>query len=96
MIISAKDSVDVYEHMYETEFTSCNPQPVIASGLLFLPHHKRTKLLLLCYDHGTEIRREREITMNGEQTLCLAAIDGYAVAFPDYVGLGIKKKINSI
>ncbi|MFN8315223.1 MAG: lipase family protein [Chitinophagales bacterium] len=93
MIISAKDSVDVYEITYETQFMECNPQPVIASGLFFLPHHKRTNLPLLCYDHGTEIRREREITMNGEQTLCLGfATDGYAVAFPDYVGLGIGEK----
>jgi|JI6StandDraft_1071083.scaffolds.fasta_scaffold81504_1 hypothetical protein len=93
LILTAKDSVDVYELTYETKYTDCNPQPVIASGLFFVPHLKKGKLPLLCYDHGTEIRKERSITMNGEQSLCLGfATDGYAVAFPDYVGLGIGEK----
>lgn len=91
IIIKAKDSVDVYEILYNSHYPT--GESVVASGLYFLPRSQKTDLPLLCYDHGSELRRARKVANTGEQTIAyIFASDGYAVAMPDYFGLGESEK----
>ncbi len=91
MIIAAKADVEVYEIVYESGYV--DGSLAITSGLYFLPKGDRSNLPLLSYNHGTEVWQDRKISMRGEKSLCLGfATDGYAVAYPDYFGLGISNK----
>lgn len=91
MIVKAKDSVDVYEILYNSHYPT--GEAVVASGLYFLPRGKKTDLPLLSYNHGSELRKARKVSLSGEQTICfIFATDGYAVMMPDYFGLGAGEK----
>lgn len=87
-ITPVKYGVDVYELIYSTCYNdSCF---VKASGMYFVPQGKTKKPCpTMLYNHGTVIRPKRTgIDYNGESTICLMfATDGYAVLWPDYVGL---------
>ncbi len=86
--------VDIYEIDYWTEWH--DGTPIKASGMYFLPQGKTTDLPLMTYHHGTIIiKKRRGLDYNGESAICLAfAVDGYAVAWPDYVGLGRGEKFH--
>jgi pimeloyl-ACP methyl ester carboxylesterase len=91
MILRAKDSVDVYELIYQSQFL--DGKPAITSGLYFLPKNRLEPLPMLLYTHGTELWQDRKVNLRGEKSLCFGfATDGYAVAYPDYFGLGVSSK----
>ncbi len=84
--------VDVYEIIYNTCWhdSSC----IKASGLYFVPKSDKA-LPLMVYHHGTKIEKKRKVKLGGEIAICMGfAADGYAVAFPDYVGLGKGEKFH--
>lgn len=83
-------TVDVYELIYYT--TWHDGTPVKASGLYYVPKEEGTTLKafpMICYHHGTQIKKERKVKLGGEQAICIGmATDGYLVVRPDYIGLG--------
>ncbi|MES2139117.1 MAG: lipase family protein [Bacteroidota bacterium] len=83
--------IDVFEVIYET--TWHDGTSVEASGIFFLPRKKEKEFPMICYHHGTQVVKERNIAFTGEQAICIAfSTSGYMVAFPDYIGLGNSKK----
>ncbi|MBL0019705.1 MAG: hypothetical protein IPP17_25555 [Bacteroidetes bacterium] len=61
---------------------------VMASGLIFC-RMPLEAIPLVAYGHGTRLQKERLWNMKGEESICaFFAADGYAVAMPDYLGLG--------
>lgn len=86
-----KNPLDVFEVIYET--TWYDGTPVDASGIFFLPRQKGKEFPMICYHHGTQTVKDRQITFTGEQAICTAfCASGYMVAFPDYIGLGDGKR----
>lgn len=87
-IVPVNNGVDILE----LEYTSAMPDgsPVTASGLVFIPRgYTKRKTAMMVYHHGTDLVRERQVNLKGEQTICLVfAADGYVVLMPDYFGLG--------
>jgi hypothetical protein len=84
--------VDIYEIIYSTCWhdSTC----IKASGLYFLPKNA-VKPPMLVYHHGTQIEKERKVKLGGEIAICMGyATDGYAVLFPDYIGLGKGEKFH--
>ncbi|MFN8393888.1 MAG: alpha/beta fold hydrolase [Bacteroidia bacterium] len=78
--------VEVYEVDYPSEWW--DGTQVMASGLILLPKAD-APLPMMAYGHGTRLVKHREWKMSGEETVCaFFAADGYAVALPDYIGLG--------
>ena len=81
--------VDIYEVIYRTRWV--NGSSIQASGVYFVPQAgPGDDISTLVYNHGTVMRKERNgYDYNGESTICkIFATDGYAVLFPDYIGLG--------
>ncbi len=79
--------VDIYEVDYRTRWS--DGSSVMASGLIMLPHVPKEAIPLVAYGHGTRLQKERLWNMKGEESICaFFAADGYAVAMPDYLGLG--------
>jgi pimeloyl-ACP methyl ester carboxylesterase len=79
--------VDVYEVRYRT--TWWDGTPVAASGFYMVPQGCKDPVPMLAYNHGTRLQRARSFKMSGEEAVCaFFAADGYAVAMPDYLGLG--------
>lgn len=79
--------VDIYEVIYETNRPGGAAET--ASGVLFIPTGMQENADMLSYNHGTQIVKKRNIRIGGEMAICMAfATDGYAVSFPDYIGLG--------
>jgi pimeloyl-ACP methyl ester carboxylesterase len=79
--------VDVYEIEYRT--TWWDGTPVMASGYYMVPQDCKAAVPLMAYNHGTRLQRARSFKIGGEETICaFFAADGYAVAIPDYLGLG--------
>jgi pimeloyl-ACP methyl ester carboxylesterase len=61
----------------------------MASGLYFVPQEVKKPVAQVVYHHGSRFKPGRNINMAGEEYLSLGmAVDGYAVLFPDYIGLG--------
>lgn len=82
-------SIDVYEIIYKTKWH--DGSTIKASGLYFVPtdSSKEEAMPMVCYHHGTQIKKERKVRLGGEQAICVGfAADGYLVARPDYIGLG--------
>ncbi|CAA6826603.1 MAG: Unknown protein [uncultured Aureispira sp.] len=82
-------SIDVYEIIYKTKWH--DGSTIKASGLYFVPTDSTTNepMPMVCYHHGTQIKKERKVRLGGEQAICVGfAADGYLVARPDYIGLG--------
>jgi pimeloyl-ACP methyl ester carboxylesterase len=83
--------------LYKLRYQSRNEKglPVILSGLLVLPRGKTAKGLVV-YNHGTMVNRWASPSrFRGQQTgseseiaVLAFASGGYAVALPDYLGLG--------
>jgi hypothetical protein len=89
--------VNVYEVVYTMRWH--DGTPIQASGLYFVPQvpdgetAKEADHPMLCYHHGTQIRKNRRVRLGGEQAICVGfATDGYLVARPDYLGLGKGEK----
>jgi pimeloyl-ACP methyl ester carboxylesterase len=87
-IAPVKYGVDFYEVMYSTKWH--DGSPIKASGVVMVPTGgKPAPFHLLGYHHGTRTDRHRDIGFHGEHAICAAfAVAGFAVAYPDYVGLG--------
>ncbi|WP_052599876.1 S9 family peptidase [Aureispira sp. CCB-QB1] len=86
-------SIDVYEIIYRTKWH--DGSTIQASGLYFVPIDttKEERMPMVCYHHGTQIKRDRKVRLGGEQAICVGfAADGYLVARPDYIGLGKGEK----
>lgn len=82
-----KNAVDVYEVLYYSSWH--DGSQIKASGLLFVPVAAAKPASLVAYHHGTQIEKYREYTDRGENMFgVIFAADGYAVAKPDYIGLG--------
>jgi pimeloyl-ACP methyl ester carboxylesterase len=86
-IAPARYDVDVYDVTYYTQWH--DGSTIKATGLYFAPRHVKKGSPELIYNHGTRMNKGRHKKLGGEESFCLAmAMDGYAVALPDYVGLG--------
>lgn len=91
VIVPVEYGVNIYEVIYNSTYH--DGTPVKASGLYFVPQGPTESLPLLAYHHGTQIQKERKIRLGGEEALCTGfATSGYAVARPDYFGLGKGEK----
>lgn len=85
-IVKIENGVDVYELIYNSTWP--DGSPVKASGLYYVPKGDKPAPTVI-YDHGTQIQKEREVKLRGEQSICiLFCASGYAVVRPDYFGLG--------
>ncbi|MEL6539069.1 MAG: alpha/beta hydrolase, partial [Bacteroidota bacterium] len=96
-----KYPLDYYRIVYETTYQG---EPVTASGLLIVPHHRPGRWPLLSYQHGTILPGTEHLTpsefsvpedynllyTNPEVELLASvmAANGYVVAMPDYLGYG--------
>jgi hypothetical protein len=90
LTIGTRYGVKAYRVTYCT--VSQSGQPVIASGLVVLPQGTRGPLPLVPYDHSTAAKKD-DVPSNlatAEDRLAplLFATDGFAVAAPDYLGMG--------
>lgn len=91
LMANINNPLDVFEVIYET--TYYDGTSVEASGIFFLPRKKDKEFPMICYHHGTQVAKDRQINFGGEQAICIAfCTSGYMVAFPDYIGLGNGKK----
>lgn len=80
-------AVKIYEVLYNSK--NVDGSTITASGLYFMPVGASYQVPLLSYHHGTLLEKERPIGLWREQNFCVAfATGGYAVAQPDYHGLG--------
>lgn len=90
-------AINVYEVLYTMPWH--DGTPVQASGLYYVPVLEsgdeddavtvtQEAHPMLCYHHGTQIRKARRVRLGGEQAICIGfAADGYLVARPLF-GLG--------
>lgn len=67
-------------------------RPVIASGLLVLPQGTHGRIPLVAYDHSTVVEKtDAPSDLNSDEIRGVSLLfgsDGFAVAEPDYLGLG--------
>ena len=93
-IVPIKYAVDVYEVMYTTQWH--DGSAIKASGVVFIPRDVKKNPSMVCYNHGTRIKKARGLGIeDSEQSICVGfAVDGYVVAFPDYIGLGHGEKFH--
>jgi Secretory lipase len=90
-IAPVRYQVDLYELVYYTKWH--DGSKIKASGLYFMPKlsAKDRPAARMVYHHGTAFSKNRhqENGYNREGDICVGfATDGYAVIFPDYIGLG--------
>jgi alpha/beta superfamily hydrolase len=87
---TARYGIDTYRLEYCT--TSTSGRPTIGSGLLALPQARAGPLPVVLYDHSTAAGRTDTPSFLTETEARVIpfffASDGYAVAAPDYLGLG--------
>lgn len=93
-VVPIKYDIDVYELLYTTQWH--DGTEIKASGVVFIPRNTKKSPAMICYNHGTRIKRARGLGIeDGEQAICIGfAVDGYVVAFPDYIGLGKGEKFH--
>lgn len=92
-MVHATTDVDIYEIRYKTCWYdgAC----IMASGLYFVPHDRPKPLAEAVLHHGTRLQTGRGNKLGGQEFLCTGmAMDGYAVLYPDYVGLGFGEKFH--
>lgn len=86
-LASIKYDVQIYEVIYRTQ--NHKGREVQASGLYLVPVQLKTGMPALSYNHGTRLIKKRNEGLQGEELLgFFFASDGYAVCWPDYIGLG--------
>jgi pimeloyl-ACP methyl ester carboxylesterase len=79
---------------YRVTYCTISPayQPVTASGLLVLPQDRHGTIPLVSYDHSTVAKKDDAPSDLDTDEIrgvsLLFASDGFAVAAPDYLGLG--------
>lgn len=87
------NGIDVFQIMYETMWH--DGSAVQASGVFFFPKKTGKALPMICYHHGTQMVKDRNIGFVGEQAIAMVfSASGYMVAYPDYVGLGEGEKFH--
>ncbi|MBE2247479.1 MAG: hypothetical protein IAE67_09495 [Candidatus Competibacteraceae bacterium] len=93
-VVPIRYEVDVYEVLYTTQWH--DGTEINASGVVFVPRNTKKDSPMICYNHGTRIKKTRGLGIeDGEQAICIGfAVDGYIVAFPDYIGLGKGEKFH--
>jgi hypothetical protein len=88
---SASYGADRYRLLYCT--VSPSGGTVVASGLLVLPQGAHGPLPLVAYAHGTLVTRTSAPSfgngVEGRLAPMLFSAEGFAVAAPDYLGLGV-------
>ncbi len=86
-ITPVRYSVDVYEIIYKSRWH--DGSEILASGFYYLPQDCAEALPTMVMNHGTTLKKEFDVELGGLQVGCIAfATDGYAAAFPHYIGLG--------
>ncbi|MEM7037161.1 MAG: lipase family protein, partial [Bacteroidota bacterium] len=86
-LVGVRYAVKVYEVLYHS--TNHVGKNVRASGLYMVPQGPKADLPVMAYNHGTRLKKGRKPEISGEELICaFFASDGYAVAMPDYLGLG--------
>jgi len=90
-VSAVKYGVELYRLLYTTVDTE--GKPIVASGLFVIPRNGERRLKLVSSAHGTELFKG-DAPSFGEDTFIIGApltfaSAGYAVAAPDYVGLGL-------
>lgn len=86
-LVKVTTDIDIYDVQYKTCWHdgSC----IKASGLYFVPRNRSKPLAEVVMHHGTKMQPGRGNKVAGLEFLCAGmAQDGYAVLYPDYVGLG--------
>ncbi len=94
--LQIKHKVKAYKVTYHTVGVD-SITPTIASGVFFVPEGYLCKIAMVDYNHGTMFERTGAPSfMNTEENKLgvLFATDGYAVAMPDYLGLGVNEGIH--
>lgn len=93
-LVDINYSVNIYDITYWTKWY--DGTPIKASGLYYVPKGCNKPMAEVVYHHGTAVKPERgPMGFNGEGRLCVGfAVDGYAVLFPDYIGLGHGEKFH--
>jgi hypothetical protein len=88
-LIHVNNGVSLYKIVYSTR-NAQDTGNTIASGLLVVPEGVDCPVPLACYNHGTIAdRREVPSRLSYETPIgIILASDGYAMALPDYLGLG--------
>ena len=81
--------VDIYEIIYKAPWIDSSTW-ITCSGIAYVPKMKNKKAATFMFGHGTQIRKERDITDDdSQQGICLfMATDGYLALYPDYYGMG--------
>lgn len=81
--------VDVYRVLYRTP-AAYGDSLTTASGLVLLPKYDTCEVPILCYNHGTELKKSETFSnLKGEWFLgVIASATGYASVMPDYLGMG--------
>ncbi|MDX2001561.1 MAG: lipase family protein [Chitinophagales bacterium] len=87
-LMGVKYDIDLYKMLYKTP--NEKGELVLASGLFVVPKGAKERLPLVSYQHGTSIRKnDAPSQLEGEYVIGMGmATNGYAVALPDYLGLG--------
>lgn len=89
---AARNGIKFYRLTYQTLDTDGNR--ILASGLLAIPDTEQTQFSLISYQHGTILDNHdspSSLDRNDEAKTAAAifAGRGYAVAIPDYIGIGV-------
>jgi hypothetical protein len=83
------NDVDIYEVIYKAPWIDSTTW-INCSGIVYVPKNTKKKVPTFMFGHGTQIRKERDITDDdSQQGICLfMATDGYLSLYPDYYGMG--------
>lgn len=86
-LAATKYDVRIYEIMYKTQ--DHKGREIQASGLYLVPLQLTEDMPVLSYNHGTRLIKQRNADAQGEELIgFFFASEGYAVCWPDYIGLG--------
>lgn len=86
-MVPIRHDVDIYTVTYRTHWH--DGSTIKATGLYMVPADMKEEMPLLAYNHGSRLKKKRKFGIRGMEAICaFYAADGYAVAMPDYVGLG--------
>jgi pimeloyl-ACP methyl ester carboxylesterase len=85
-------------NLIKIDYNTIDPagNPTVASGLLILPAGATNALPLLSYQHGTILKKTDAPSQlqGGYEVGLIFGSEGYAVACPDYLGMGDGSKLH--
>jgi len=85
-------------NLIKIDYNTIDPggNPTVASGLLILPANATNALPLLSYQHGTILKKTNAPSQlqGGYEVGLIFGSEGYAVACPDYLGMGDGSKLH--